>query len=177
MLDSRPWRGHGETASVLSAIVAAAREKIWITNAYFAPRARAVRFLGDAARRNVDVRLLLPAKTDVALVRHAGHGHYARLLELGVRVFEYEAAVLHAKTAVADDFVSVIGSTNLDFRSFHFNAECNLVILHEKTGGALADAFRQDLARSTEITPSSWGTRSIGHRVGDRLARTLSAFL
>jgi len=177
VLDSRPVRGHGETASVLAAIVSAARKNVWITNAYFAPRARAVRLLGEAVRRGVDVRLLLPGKSDVPLVRHAGHGHYGALLKLGVRVFEYEAAVLHAKTAVADDFVSVVGSTNLDFRSFHFNAECNLVIFNDATGGVFADAFREDLTRSTEITPDQWESRSALHRIGDTLARSLGPLL
>ena len=66
------------------------------------------------------MRILLPGVSDVTLVRHAGHGNYAALLAHGVRIFEYQTAVLHAKTLVADDFVSVAGSTNLDFRSFHF---------------------------------------------------------
>jgi cardiolipin synthase len=177
VLDSRPGRGHGETASALAAIVAAARERIWITNAYFAPRLRAIRILSEAARRGVDVRLLLPGKTDVPLVRHAGHGHYAALLESGVRVFEYGAAVLHAKTMVADDWVSVVGSTNLDFRSFHFNAECNLVILDEATGRACAAAFRDDLERSVEIGQARWAARSFFHRSGDAIARSLGPLL
>ena len=77
VLDSRPGRGHGETASVLAAIVAATRKRLWITNAYFAPRRRAVEVLGQAAGRGVDVRILLPGLNDVPLVRHAGHGNYA----------------------------------------------------------------------------------------------------
>ncbi|MDQ2869727.1 MAG: phospholipase D-like domain-containing protein, partial [Acidobacteriota bacterium] len=128
VLDSRPFRGTGEMASSLAAIVAAARRRIWITNAYFAPRSRAVVALGNAAARGVDVRLLLPGRSDVPLVRHAGHGYFRGLLERGVRVYEYQRAILHAKTAVADDFLSLTGSSNLDFRSFHFNAECNVLM-------------------------------------------------
>ena len=78
----------------------------------------------------------------MALVRHAGHGYYAALLERGVRVFEYQRAVLHAKTAVADDFVSVAGSSNLDFRSFHFNAECSDLDAG-LSGPDLSGAFKQ----------------------------------
>src|SRR5262249_26034425 len=113
-LDSRPGRGHGETAAVLAAIAAAAKRRVWITNAYFAPRRLALEHLGRAAARGVDVRLLLPGSTDVPLVRHAGHGYYQRLLETGARVFEFRKAVLHAKTLVADDALSIIGSTHLD---------------------------------------------------------------
>ena len=177
VLDSRPGRGHGETASVLAAIVAAARERLWITNAYFAPRRRAVRVLGEAARRGLDVRILLPGVSDVPLVRHAGHGYYAALLESGVRVFEYQAAVLHAKTLAADDCLSVVGSTNLDFRSFHFNAECNLVILDPSTTRAFCEAYEADLSRSVEITPAVWARRTLLHRMGDALARSLGPFL
>ena len=177
VLDSRPGRGHEETASVLAAIVGAARERVWITNAYFAPKTRAVRVLAEAVRRGVDVRLLLPGRTDVPLVRHAGHGYFRALLRLGVRVFEYGAAILHAKSLVADDFVSVVGSTNLDFRSFHFNAEANLVILDAPTGRTFADAFRDDLTRSVEISVEHWTRRSTLHRVGDNLARRLGPLL
>ena len=177
VLDSRPGRGHEETASVLAAIVGAAREKVWVTNAYFAPRARAVRILAEAVRRGVDVRLLLPGTTDVPLVRHAGHGYFRALLSLGIRVFEYGDAILHAKSLVADDFVSVVGSTNLDFRSFHFNAEANLVILDAATGRAFAEAFRDDLTRSKEIEQDAWSSRGRLHRIGDNLARRLGPLL
>ena len=177
ILDSLPGRGYEETASVLASIVAAARERVWVTNAYFAPRPRAVRLLADAARRGVDVRLLLPGKTDVPLVRHAGHGHYAALLRSGIRVFEYGSAILHAKSLVADDYVAVVGSTNLDFRSFRFNAECNLAILDEATGLAFADAFRADLERSVEIELERWASRSILHRSADAIARSLGPLL
>jgi cardiolipin synthase len=177
VLDSRPFRGTGEVVSVLAAITAAARRRLWITNAYFAPRWRAIERLGEAVRRGVDVRLLLPGRSDVALVRHAGHGYYAALLERGVRIFEYQSAVLHAKTAVADDFVSLAGSSNLDFRSFHFNAECNIVMLDEETGRIFSEKFEQDLEESVEITPAIWARRSFLHRTGDAFARRLGPFL
>ena len=177
VLDSRPFRGTGEMVSVLAAITAAARRRLWITNAYFAPRWRAVERLGEAVRRGVDVRLLLPGRSDVSLVRHAGHGYYAALLERGVRIFEYQSAVLHAKTAVADDFVSLAGSSNLDFRSFHFNAECNIVMLDEETGRAFSERFEQDLEESVEITPADWARRSFLHKTGDALARRLGPVL
>ncbi len=91
VLDSAPGRGHEETASVLAATIAASRARFWLTNAYFAPRRGALPLLADAARRGVDVRLLLPGVSDVPLVRHAGHGSYRHLLKRGVRIFEYAA--------------------------------------------------------------------------------------
>ena len=177
VLDSRPFRGTNEIASSLAAVVAAARKRIWITNAYFAPRRRAVHALGEAARRGVDVRLLLPGRSDVPVVRHAGHGHYSELIRQGVRVFEYQRAVLHAKTAVVDDYLTLVGSSNLDFRSFHFNAECNVLMLDDETGRTFSDAFEADLKESIEITPEIWSGRSLLHRVGDSLARCLGPVL
>lgn len=177
LLDSRPGRGHIESAAVLGAIVGGARQRLWITNSYFAPRRAVVGLLGGAVRRGVDVRLLLPGPTDVPLVRHAGHGLYGRLLRRGVRLWEYQPSVLHAKTLVADDFVAVVGSSNLDYRSFRFNAECNLVMLGDQPARALVDAFEDDLARSSEIDYGSWQRRSPWHRLGDRLARSLAPIL
>jgi cardiolipin synthase len=177
VLDAQPLRGNREAAAALVAIAAAARRRLWITNAYFAPGHTAVRVLAQAAGRGVDVRLLLPGRTDVPIVRHAGHGYFADLLRVGVRIFEYQAAILHAKSLVADGYLAVVGSTNLDFRSFLFNAECNLVVLDDLFAAGLERAFETDLAHSAEITRPAWRHRSNLHRTGDRLARLLSPVL
>ncbi len=177
VLDSRPGRGYTETASVLAAIVGASRQRLWITNSYFAPRRNAIDVLGRAAQRGVDVRLLLPGISDIPLVRHAGHGYFEQLLASGVRIFEYQPAILHAKTLVADDYVTVVGSSNLDFRSFHFNAECNVLILDAETAQRMTCAFEADLAGSVEIQLHLWRKRPMAHRFGDAIARCLSPLL
>ena len=177
VLESRPGRGHQESASVLAAIAAAARDYLWVTNAYFAPRALAIHALGRAVARGVDVRLLLPGKSDLPLVRHAGHGYFRELLRRGVRIFEYQDAILHAKTLVTDDYVSLVGSSNLDFRSFHFNAEANLVVMDESAAKDMSAAFREDLGRATEIKMEDWDDRPRFHRIADQVARHLYPFL
>ena len=177
VLDSRPGRGQKELASTFASVVAAARERLWITVAYFAPRHRALTILGNAARRGVDVRLLLPGRTDIAIVRHAGHAMYSGLLRRGVRVFEYDAAILHAKTLVADGYLAIVGSSNLDFRSLEFNAECNFVILDEATGRCMEATFENDLGHAREIRLGPWKKRGRIHRTLDHLARTLSPIL
>src|SRR5262249_30765613 len=143
----------------------------------FAPRRRGSDLVIAAGRRGVDVRLLLPGRSDVPLVRHAGHGHYGALLEGGVRIFEYQAAVLHAKTLVADDFVCAIGSSNLDFRSFHLNAEGTALTPDEATAATFWQAFEEDPSKSVEIAPALWSRRTFRHRAGAALARTLGPFL
>jgi cardiolipin synthase len=174
VLDSRPGRGHGETAAVLAALVAASRKRLWITNSYFAPNGTAIRLLGHAAQRGVDVRLLLQGRSDMPWVRHAGHGNFHDLLASGVRIFEYQSAILHAKTLVVDDYVSVVGSSNLDFRSFYFNAECNVLIFDDATGRRMAQTFQEDLGQSIEMQLEAWNQRPLAHRFGDALARCLS---
>lgn len=174
VIDSRPGRGERELLSVLAALVGGARERLWITTPYFAPPTAALNLLMIAARRGVDVRLMLPSeRTDVALVRHAAHGAYAKLLRAGVRIFEYQRATLHAKTLVVDGYASLIGSSNLDFRSFWLNAECNVLLLDEACGASMERTFEHDLTDSVEITTAWPGQRSLGHRVLDRVARSL----
>ena len=177
VLDSRPGRGARETAAAFAAIVGAVRRRLWITVAYFAPRPRVLHILGAAARRGVDVRLLVPGRSDVRLVRHAGHGFFSGLLSRGVRIFEYQPAILHAKTLVADGRASVIGSSNLDFRSFERNAECNFAILDDVVGAAMEQQFEKDLAESVEILRPEWRRRGWLHRAGDAAARRLAPLL
>lgn len=177
VLDSRSGRGHGEMASVLAALVGASRKRLWITNSYFAPNRTAIQHLTRAARRGVDVRLLLPGPSDIPLVRHAGHGNYSELLANGVRIYEYQSATLHAKTIVADDYVSVVGSSNLDFRSFYFNAECNALIFDDETGQRMSQAFLDDLGNSMEIKFETWRRRPLAHRFIDFAAHCLSPLL
>lgn len=174
VLASRPGIGQREMTRVLAMLAASARERLWITTPYFAPPYRALRMLGAAAARGVDVRLLLPsARADVPIVRHAGHGAYAPLLARGVRIFEYAAATLHAKSLVVDDYASLVGSSNLDFRSLWFNAECNVLLLDSTWGTTLAAQFLRDLEASREITWAMWRARPLAHRILDRVARAM----
>jgi cardiolipin synthase len=177
ILDSLPGRGAQEVAAMMTAIAGAARNTLWLTTAYFAPRHRAIPILGGAARRGVDVRLLVPGKSDVPIVRHAGHGFFEALLSRGVRIFEYQPAILHAKTLVADGLLSVVGSSNLDFRSFEWNAECNFVILDPGTAQRMEAQYQEDLAQSQEVLRKSWRLRRPVHRVGDEMAKRLAPLL
>jgi cardiolipin synthase len=177
VLNCRSGRGHAETAAVLAATMAAARQRLWIANSYFAPHPGVLDRLCAAARRGVDVRLLLAGQTDMPVVRRAGRACYARLLASGVRIFEYQPAIIHAKTVVADDYVSMIGSSNLDYRSYYLNAECNVLILDAATGQGMAGSFRQDLEHATEIERTTWSKRSRWAKWSDVLFRRLSPLL
>jgi cardiolipin synthase len=139
--------------ALISAIESAETE-VCITNAYFVPHPQLVAALAAAARRGVDVQLVLPAHTDSALVYHAGRAHYEPLLEAGVKIYERKERLLHAKSAVIDGVWSAVGSTNLDWRSLAYNDELNAVVLGPDFAmrmkaifGARPRAIRGDHAR------------------------------
>ena len=151
-------------ATLLSAI-GSAETSVHITNAYFAPDPQLLETLEAAARRNVEVRLILPSKTDSWLVFHAGRGYYERLLRAGVKIHERRGVILHSKTALVDGVWATVGSTNLDWRSFLHNHELNVVVLGAEFGKQLQAMFARDLAASEEITLEKWQQRGLQLRL------------
>lgn len=154
-----------------------ARERIWVTQAYFVPDKAFIDALGTAAGRGVDVRVLVPGKSDSSLVLHASHGQYASLLERGVRIYESHQAFVHAKTVVIDGCWSSVGSSNLDNRSFLHNDELNAVIFGERFARQMEAQFRDDLSNCDEIDPESWPNRPVTHKVLEKFARLLSYWI
>ncbi len=138
-----------------------ARQSVYITNAYFIPDAKIYRSLVRAAERGVDVRLLLPGKSDIPFVKFASMYLYKRYLKNGIRIYEYQDSVLHAKTAVIDGIWSTVGSSNLDRRSFRKNLEMNVAVLDQDFGEELESVFMKDLERCREITLPEFQRRSL----------------
>jgi cardiolipin synthase A/B len=157
-------------ATLISAITNAEKE-VLLTNAYFVPDPQLLDALKQARARGVDVKLLLPSYTDVQLVFHAGRGYYSELLRAGVKIYERQEAMLHAKTAVVDGVWSTVGSTNLDWRSFLHNQELNAVILGADFGAQMRATFEKDLAASQLITLEQWERRPLGMRMKELFAR------
>lgn len=143
-----------------------ARERLYVTSAYFVPD-RAIRaVLAERARAGVDVRILLPDEhNDEPAVRMTGNAMYRELLQAGARIYEYQGAMIHAKTFVVDGRWSVIGSANMDVRSRELNLENVLGILDDGFGGELEQTFLQDLEHAREITLEDWEGRSPWHHV------------
>ena len=137
-----------------------ARERIWLTTPYFVPDSRSQRALRAAAKRGVDVRVLVPAKSDVTLTTWAARASYSRMLASGIRIWEYEGRVLHAKTTLVDRDWGTVGTANYDYRSFFLNDELNLVVEEEIFNAGLARQFEDDLTESTEVTVSGWRHRA-----------------
>jgi cardiolipin synthase len=162
--------------ALLSAI-REARQSVHITMAYFVPDQEIVTALTEAARRGVDVKLILPGFSDSWTVFHAGRSYYDALLEGGVAIYELRGALLHAKTAVIDGVWSTVGSTNLDWRSFVHNDELNTVVLGEEFGRDMAGMFEADLRDATRIDLERWRQRSLGSRLKERAARLFGYWL
>ncbi|WP_373997120.1 cardiolipin synthase [Duganella vulcania] len=176
VLGSEPG-GKFEIYKAYNLAIQEARKSIHITSAYFVPDRQTVDALMAAARRGVDVQIVLPGVSDSGLVFYAGHAFYDALLDSGVKIYQLKLAVLHAKTAVIDGNWSTVGSTNIDTRSFLHNSELNVVIMGEAFGGEMERAFQEDLRDSVQITAEAWHHRPWADRLREFAARFMNYWL
>jgi len=164
VLTSDQHRGRMSIREAYRRAITQARERILLTNAYFLPEIRLLRALIAAARRGVDVRVMVPGTTDVPAVLYASRSIYELLLDGGVRMFEWKGRVLHAKTAVIDGHWSTVGSSNLDLQSLRHNLEVNAMIDDRGFAGALEAMFTEDLGHCEEIVHERWRRRPLWTR-------------
>jgi cardiolipin synthase len=148
-----------------------AKTSVHITSAYFVPDKQFVDALVDASKRGVDVKLVLPGVSDHGLVMHAGRAFYDQLLKNGVKIYQLQVAVLHAKTAVIDGTWSTVGSANIDRRSFLHNYELNVVVVDPAFGRDMESAFAEDLRDSKEVTLEEWRHRPFSDRIKEWMSR------
>ncbi|MDM7923474.1 MAG: phospholipase D-like domain-containing protein [Pyrinomonadaceae bacterium] len=135
-------------------LAVAARESMWIADAYFVGIPSYLQSLKDAAHAGVDVRILVPQSTDIGLIRDTTRSTYRPLLEAGVRVFEWNGPMMHAKTAVFDGRFSRVGSTNLNVASWFGNYELDVLVEDTDFGSRMREMFLSDIENSTEIVLS-----------------------
>jgi cardiolipin synthase len=151
--------------------IQSAETSIHIQNAYFLPDAQIRAALIHAARRGVDVRVMVPGRhSNVPPVRMASRHHYGELLLGGVKIYEYNGTMLHNKTAVVDGIFSTIGSINFDALSMKENAEESLAVYDRGFGARLEATFAADLARCREVTYRSWSKRGLEQKTVDLLS-------
>jgi len=148
-----------------------AESSIHMTMAYFVPDPQLIDALKAAAKRGVDVQLVLPSRTDGWVVFHAGRSFYDDLLEAGVKIFERKNRLLHSKYAVVDGVWSTVGSSNMDWRSLLYNLELNAVVLGPEFGDRMEALFAKDVANSEAITPEKWAARPFAERMREAAAR------
>ena len=152
--------------------IASARSAIDLTSAYFVPRPAFTQALVEAAGRGVAIRILVPGPhIDKEFVRVAGRDAYSELLDAGIRIYEYQPTMLHAKTLVIDGAWSSVGTVNFDNRSFQLHDEILLGVWDEHFAGLLTEQFEQDVERSEEITKERWEARGIRRRAAETSMR------
>ncbi len=160
ILHASPTIGSTSAERFFVLSIAAARERLYIANSYFVPDKAFRQLMCDAAKRGVDVRVLTTSKnTDVKSTWYAGRARYDELFKGGVRIFEYQPAMMHAKTIVVDGGWMSVGSMNADNRSMSFNEESNLVVLDKGAGTSMEKLFLEDLEYAEEIRPEEFARR------------------
>ena len=166
VLHASPSVGSTEAERFFTYSIASARKKLYITNSYFVPD-RAVRtMIADAARRGVDTRILtVSSETDVKSTWYAGRARYEELLRAGVRIFEYQPVMMHAKTITVDGRWAALGSMNADNRSLSLNEETVLMMLDERMAGTLEQQFLDDLGYAKEIELAEFQKRGRLERI------------
>ena len=165
-------------AAQISAAIATAQRRAWIVTPYFIPDDALVLMLTTAARRGVDVRIVLPAPatTDSRLVAYAAASYYDELLDAGCRIYEYESGMLHAKYLVIDD-LAVIGSANIDVRSFYINYEIIAMLYDAAITSGLSEVFLEDLSHAREVSTGARDDLSLARKLAEGAARVLSPLL
>lgn len=177
ILPSGPDQRRNVSSYAYFAGISSARERVFLTSPYFVPDEATVRALETSALRGVDVRLLVPSQSDVPVASAAAWSFFPSLLEAGVKIYTYGASVLHAKTMVVDGCWGVVGSANLDIRSFAYNFEAGALIHDEAFAREMETVFLSDLESSQEITLREWYSRPKSWRLKVSLARLVSPLL
>jgi cardiolipin synthase len=167
VIGSTPQVGFSTIYYALIAAIQNAQRNVYIEDAYFAPGRQFLDILKAAARRGVNVQLILPHRTDHPIVLHAAQWHYGALLRSHVRIYERRHALLHSKTATIDNIWSTVGSSNLDWWSIARDNEINVVIVGHQFALQMDAAFADDREQSLHITRAVWSERSLTTRVDE----------
>ena len=176
VVDSSPSTGGSTRARILyQTLLASARKSLQITTPYFLPdRSARAEMVRAVRERGVELKIIVPGgHSDHLLTRRSSRRLFGDLLQAGAKIYEYEPAMIHAKTMIVDGAWSVVGSTNFDNRSFGLNDEINLAARDKKLAARLAEDFATDLAESREVTYEEWRRRSIFERMHEWLVWVL----
>jgi len=171
------YRTRRAIARAYVARIRGAQRAVWIANSYFVPDRAVLNAILRAGRRGVDVRILLPAESDVWVADFASRAVWGRLLRNNVRIFLWTKGILHSKTAVVDGVWSTIGTFNFDYMSLRTNLEVNLSVLDSVFGATMERAFEEDLSASAELDARTFRYRSLGSRLLEAIFYRLRKFL
>lgn len=178
VVNSAPGTGGESARAMYLMAIAAARETLYIGSAYFVPDDLLVEALQAADERGVDVQILVPGEEiDTQLTRRASRAKWGPLLRSNVEIYEYKPTLYHTKVMVVDGYLSMVGSTNFDARSFRLNDEINLNVLDEDFAQTQIEAFRKDLEQTDTITYEQWKNRPLSEKLMEPFALMVSSQL
>lgn len=177
LVTSGPTSQWSNIALVFLKAIANAKKLIYIQTPYLLPTESLLKALQSAALSNVDVRIMIPGRSDSAILKYASFSYISECLRAGIKIYLYEPGMLHSKTIVVDDEFCTIGSTNFDFRSFEHNFECNMFIYSAEVNAHMREIFLDDLKECIRVRSSQWRRRTIAQKAKESVVRLLSPIL
>lgn len=177
LVTSGPTSQWSNIALLFLKAIGNAKKSIWIQTPYFLPTESLLKALQSAALAKVDVRIMMPHKSDSVLLRYASFSYIQECLNAGIKIYLYEAGMLHSKTIVIDEEFSTIGSTNFDFRSFEHNFEANMFIYSREINALMRNVFLDDAKQCVRVASSQWRHRDWKEKTLESILRPLSPIL
>ncbi len=177
LLTSGPTSQWSNIALMFHKAICNAKKRIYIQTPYFLPTDSLLKGLVTAALAGVDVRILVPRRSDSHMLDHASASYFTECLRAGIKLYRYEAGMLHSKLIIVDDEFVTVGSTNFDFRSFEHNFESNIFIYSPEFTQQMLEIYTSDLARSSRIMPDTWRRRPLLQRAWESVLRLFSPIL
>lgn len=177
LVTSGPTSAWSSVALMFHKAIAGAKRRVYIQTPYFLPTEPLLKDLTTASLAHVDVRIMLPRHSDSRLLDLASSSYITECLRAGVKIYFYEAGMLHSKCIIVDDEFVTIGSTNFDFRSFEHNFEGNLFFYSRDFNRQMTDIYREDLTRCSRVIPAEWRRRPLARRALESVVRLLSPIL
>jgi len=167
-------------ANIMEAMFCAinsANQRVYITTPYFMPNDSIMTAMTTAARGGVDVRVILPYSSDSWAAQYASDSYIEQCMESGIKVYRYKKGFVHAKTMIIDDMLSIVGTANLDYRSFALNFEINALLYNKDINGQMADIFHDDLTESQQVELERWKERGLARRLKESFSRLWAPLL
>lgn len=177
LITSGPTSQWSNIAMMFHKAIANARHRVYIQTPYFLPTEGLLKALQSAALAKVDVRIMMPRRTDSRLLQFASFSYIAECLRAGIKIYLYNPGMMHAKTLIVDDEIASVGSTNFDFRSFEHNFEANLFVYSPRFTQEMAEIFHRDMRQSTRLYQVTWARRRRSLKVAESFVRLLSPIL
>lgn len=177
MVNSGPVNNWDNLSLVFLRAIGSATRSIYIQTPYFLPTDALMHALEAAALAKIDVRIMIPGKSDSKMLQYATYSYVTLCLQAGIKVYVYEPGMLHSKMMIIDEGLATIGSTNFDFRSFENNFECNLMVYDKDFNSRCRDIFFADLEKSHKLTLTEWRQRPLLTRLTESIVRLLSPIL